>query len=257
MPLYSFKDKVALVTGAASGMGKATALLFAQSGAKVVVSDRVEADGAETVRQIEAVGGTAVYIPADVTQSDQVEQLVTQTVAQYGSLNFACNAAAIDIERVPLAECEDALFEKIIAINLVGVFYCMKQEIRQMLSQGTGGAIVNIGSVSAYKARNMNNAAYVSSKAGLLGLTRNGALRYARDKIRINTVCPGAIDTPMLATSLAALGVTQDDLAASYGVMGRVGRPEEIAQAVMWLCSDLSSYTVGAIVPVDGGALAS
>jgi NAD(P)-dependent dehydrogenase (short-subunit alcohol dehydrogenase family) len=252
---YSFENKVVLVTGAGSGMGRAIACRFAVTGARVIVGDVSESAGLQTVAMIRDAGGQAHFISADVSNSEDVQNLVRGTIARYGALNYACNAAAIDIETAPLVDCDETVFDRVIDVNLRGIFLCLKYEIRQMLKQGDGGSIVNFTSVAAYKTRSEHLSAYVASKAGLIGLTRMAAMRHGPDGIRINTICPGPIDTPMLQGALVKLGISLEALEASYGLLGRVGRPDEIAEAAMWLCSDRSSFTLGCVLPVDGGAM--
>jgi NAD(P)-dependent dehydrogenase (short-subunit alcohol dehydrogenase family) len=251
-PLLS--GKVALVTGAGRGMGRAFAVAYAREGAKVVVAD-VDSDGGnETVAQIEASGGDALFVAADVSQASDVDALITQSVEAFGALDCACNNAAIELESAPLLETSDDAFDRIIGVNLKGVFLCMKGEIRQMLRQG-GGTIVNIGSVNSVRPA-ANGPVYSSSKHGLLGLTQAAAIVYAAQGVRINMVLPGAIDTPMLAQKIAEIGTTEEAVADRLSLVGRFGRPEEVAEAVIWLSSQKASYVYGHLLAVDGGYLA-
>jgi NAD(P)-dependent dehydrogenase (short-subunit alcohol dehydrogenase family) len=249
-----FDGKVALVTGAASGMGRATAQAFASAGAATVVADVAEAGGRETVAQIEAAGGTAVFVATDVSRDADVRQLVADAVAQFGRLDCAVNNAAIEAESAALADCEEAVFDRIVAVNLKGVFLCMKHEIRKM--QGArSGAIVNIASVNAFRPQ-PEQPVYTATKHAVLGLTRAAAMDYAPAGIRINAVCPGAIRTPMLEAAMAKRGRDPDEVASRLSLLGRLGEVDEIARAVLWLCSDQASFTVGHPLAVDGGYLA-
>lgn len=252
---YSFARKTAVVTGGASGIGRAIALRFAAAGANVVIADIAEAGGRETTGMIESRGGVASYVKTDVSEAKEVENLMGTAAELYGRVDYACNVAAVDLETTPLADCKDEIFDRVIAVNLRGTYLCMKHEVRQMRKQRGPGAIVNFSSVAAFRSKALYLNAYVASKQGVLALTRIAAMQYAKEGIRINTIVPGAIDTPLLRTTLAFRNLTLEDLGASYGLMGRVGTPEEIAEAAAWLCSEYSSFTVGAILPVDGGAL--
>ena len=247
--------KVALVTGAAGGMGRATAMTFAEAGANVVVSD-IDADGgAATVDLIGGVGGVAQFIAADVSDAGSVEDLVRGTVAAFGGLHCAVNGAAIELERERLADLDEDVFDRIIAVNLKSIFLCMKYEIGQFLEQGEGGAIVNIASTNSFRPQ-PNQSAYTASKHGVLGMTRNAAIDYAPDGIRINAICPGAIDTPMLRAAIERRGRDPGEVAARLSLLGRFGDPAEIAKAALWLCSNESSFTIGHALAVDGGYLA-
>jgi NAD(P)-dependent dehydrogenase (short-subunit alcohol dehydrogenase family) len=247
------RGKVALVTGGARGMGRAIADAFADAGATVVVTDVNQDGGRETVARIEERGGAARFMPADVSQAADVEALVASTVEAFGSLDCACNNAAIEVEDGALADVDDDVFDRVVAVNLKGVFLCMKHEIRQMLRQD-GGTIVNIGSVNSLRPQ-ATGAVYTSTKHGVAGLSRAAANAYARDGIRINVVLPGAIDTEMLRGKLELVGRTEEDVVPDLALNGRFGRPEEVAQAVLWLSSDRSSYTYGHLLAVDGGYL--
>jgi NAD(P)-dependent dehydrogenase (short-subunit alcohol dehydrogenase family) len=250
-----FAGKVALVTGAAGGMGRATAMAFAAAGARVTVADLAEEGGNETVQLIEAAGGEARFLATDVADARSVEDLVRGTVEAFGGLDCAVNGAAIELERERLADIEVEMFDKIIAVNLRSIFLCLKYELRQMLQQGRGGAIVNIASTNSFRPQ-PHQSAYTASKHGVLGMTRNAAIDYAPDGIRINAICPGAIDTPMLRAAIERRGRDPQDVADRLSVLGRFGDPSEIAKAALWLCSDASSFTVGHALAVDGGYLA-
>lgn len=250
-----FAGRSAVVTGGASGMGRAIAVALAAEGASVVVAD-VNADGGrETVDLVETAGGQAQFLATDVSSSDDVRALVDLAVTSCGGLDLGVNAAAIENETSPIADCEETTFDRMIAVNLRSVFLCMKYEVRAMREQGRGGAIVNIASTNSFRPQ-PNQAAYTASKHGVLGLTRAGAIDHASDGIRINAVCPGAIETPMLLGAIQARGRDRDEVARRLSLFGRFGQPVEIARAVLWLCSDDSSFTTGHALAVDGGYLA-
>lgn len=252
--LVDLTGKVAIVTGAGVGMGAATARLLAARGAKVIVSDINDETGAETVAAIRAEGGTAHFVMANVADEAQVEALVAQTVATYGRLDCAVNNAAITPDILPIHEADMAVFDRVLNVDLRSVMLCMKYEIRQLLAQGSAGSIVNIGSVSSFRPQ-PNNAAYVAAKHGVIDLTKTGSLEYAGRNIRVNAVLPGAIDTPMLRGALETTGFTEADFAPALSLFGRFGKPEEVAEASAWLCSDASSYVTGHSLAVEGGYL--
>jgi NAD(P)-dependent dehydrogenase (short-subunit alcohol dehydrogenase family) len=249
MPAGVLDGKVAIVTGAAVGMGEATARIFAEAGAQVVVADVDESEGQETVDRI---GDNASFFHADVSRAADAEAMVRAAVERYGRLDCAVNNAAVTPDTHPIAELDEAEYDRILAVDLKGVALCLKYEIAQMLSQGDGGSIVNIGSVSSFRPQ-PNNAAYVAAKHGVLGLTKVASLENAPHGIRVNTVCPGAIDTPMVRGALETVGLTEEEFAPVLSLFGRFGRPEEVAQASLWLCSDLASYVTGATLAVDAG----
>jgi NAD(P)-dependent dehydrogenase (short-subunit alcohol dehydrogenase family) len=246
-----FSGKVALVTGGSSGMGRAAALAFAREGASVVVADTDAPGGEETVHRIQESGGEALFVPTDVSQSSAVESLVAATVATYGRLDCAFNNAGINIERGPLTEGTEAVWDRIISINLKGVMLCMKYEIPSMLMSGSGGAIVNTASVVGLTG-GRGFPAYVASKHGVIGLTKATALDYAKQGIRVNAVCPGTIYTPMYERRV---GTDQETAAriASEIPLGRLGQPHDVAEAVLWLCSPAASFVTGHALVVDGG----
>jgi NAD(P)-dependent dehydrogenase (short-subunit alcohol dehydrogenase family) len=246
--------KVAIVTGAGMGMGAATARVFAGYGAKVIVSDINEAAGLETLESIRSAGGTADFMLCDVAEEAQVEALVAKTVATFGRLDAAVNNAAITPDVLPIAEADMDVWDRVIRIDLRSVMLCMKYEIRQFLAQGSAGAIVNVGSVSSFRPQPANSA-YVAAKHGVIGLTKTGSLEYAGKNIRVNAVLPGAIDTPMLRHALVQNNFTEEDFAPALSLFNRFGKPEEVAEASAWLCSDAASYVTGHSLGVEGGYL--
>jgi NAD(P)-dependent dehydrogenase (short-subunit alcohol dehydrogenase family) len=243
------EGKVALVTGAASGIGRASALALAQAGASVVVADVDAEGGEESVALVERAGGTALFCRTDVSQADDVEGLVAMAAERFGRLDIAHNNAGILGKPALTAEYPEEEFDRLLAINLKGVWLCMRYEIPKMLEQG-GGAIVNTASSAGLVAMPALPA-YVASKHGVAGLTKAAALDYAKSGIRVNAVCPGFIDTPLVQRA----GATQAG-ADKYVPTGRIGRPEEVAEAVLWLCSDAASYVTGALLSVDGAMVA-
>jgi NAD(P)-dependent dehydrogenase (short-subunit alcohol dehydrogenase family) len=253
----SFQGRVALVTGAASGIGRVTAQAFARDGAKVVVTTDANVRGAEeTVRLIEEAGGEAAFVQCDVSKETDVEVLVDRTVEIYGALDYAYNNAGIgpDGVRVPLVHIVDTteeIWDRTMDINLKGVFLCMKYEIRQMLKQKYG-AIVNCSSVGAFKAV-PGFAAYDASKTGLIGLTKAAALECATSGIRVNVLCPGPTTRTSLMENLTSAHPEEKEKIRHVIPMMRLAEPEEMAEAVTWLCSDAASFVTGHIMPVDGG----
>lgn len=246
--------RVAILTGAGMGMGAATARVFAGYGAKVIVSDINEAAAQETLESIRAAGGTAEVILCDVAEEDQVKALIEKTVSTFGRLDAAVNNAAITPDVLPIAEADMDVWDRVIRIDLRSVMLCMKYEIRQFLAQGSAGAIVNVGSVSSFRPQPANSA-YVAAKHGVIGLTKTGSLEYAGQNIRVNAVLPGAIDTPMLRHALEQNNFTEEDFAPALSLFGRFGKPEEVAEASAWLCSDAASYVTGHSLGVEGGYL--
>jgi NAD(P)-dependent dehydrogenase (short-subunit alcohol dehydrogenase family) len=250
----NLKGKVALVTGGGSGIGRATALTFAREGARVALADYVPEGGERTVKEITAAGGEAIFINADVSKNAQVEAMVNKIVQTWGRLDCAHNNAGIEGRTASVVDCTEENFDRIIAINLKGVWLCMKHEIAQMLKQG-GGAIVNTASVAGLVGfRGL--VAYNASKGGVVMLTKTAALEYAQSGIRVNAVCPGVIQTPMVARLIdSSPAYSEKDLEQGEPV-GRMGKPEEIAEAVVWMCSDAASFVTGLPMAVDGGWVA-
>lgn len=245
--------KVAIVTGASAGIGRAAAFALAAEGASVVIAD-VDIDrGEQAAREISHKGGTAVFIRADVSDDASVAALVAETVARFGGLDVAFNNAGIEGETAPTAECTPDNWQRTIAVNLTGTWQCMRHEIPQMLRRG-GGAIVNMSSVAGLVGF-ASIPAYTASKHGVAGLTKAAALEYADQHIRVNAVCPGVIDTEMVDRFTGGQPDAQAALLATEPV-GRLGQPEEIADAVVWLCSDRSSFVTGQAIAVDGGFVA-
>ena len=241
--------KVGLVTGAASGIGRATALAFAREGAKVVVADIAVKEGQETVRMIRKAGGEAIFVKADVSQEADVETMVKKTVEKYGRLECAVNNAGIDGDTALTADCSKQNWDRVIAINLTGVFLGMKYQIPQMLKQG-GGAIVNTASTMGLVAH-QNVPAYVASKHGVVGLTKSTALGYVKNNIRVNAICPGNTRTAILDRVIKDMPEIFHALMAATPI-GRLAEPDEIANAIVWLCSDAASYCTGRALVVDG-----
>lgn len=245
-----FIGKVAFITGAGSGIGRATALAFAAQGARIGACDKSEAGLHETVRLIDEQGGAAVALACDVARSGDVAGAVAATVTRFGRLDFAFNNAGIEQPVAALHEISDEQWDRLLDVNLRGVFYGMKHQVPAMLETG-GGAIVNTSS-GAGVVGIAGQAAYVASKHAVIGLTKSAALDYAAQGVRINAICPGIIETPMMDRFS---GGTQQGRERVIGQepVGRMGRPEEIASAVLWLCSDLGAFTVGHALVVDGG----
>jgi len=248
-----FTGKVALVTGGAAGIGRATAEAFAQQGASVVVSDVNTNDGKATVAAIRDGGGEACFIGCDVSQGDQVKQLITETMEAYGRLDFAFNNAGIEIEQSKLADGDEDTFDRIMDINVKGVWHCMRHEIPAMLAQG-GGVIVNTASVAGLGAA-PKMSIYSASKHAVIGLTKSAAVEYGKKGIRVNAVCPAVIDTEMFRRA-AASDPKKAEFAAAMHPIGRIGEASEIAAAVLYLCSEGAAFTTGVALPLDGGATA-
>lgn len=251
MNVMNWSGRVALITGAGSGIGRSTAQEFAALGAKVAILDRDEAAGSETLEAVLRAGGEAIFLPTDVTSEDSVAASVAETVSRFGRLDAAYNNAGISPDTGTTVDCSRELWDQIFAVNVTGVWLCMKHEIEAMLKTG-GGAIMNTGSVSSLRAA-PQLPAYVASKHALIGLTKVTALEYAKQNIRVNIICPGVIATPMLAKKAAEGFFSIDQYVQSSVPMNRAGRPDEIASAVIWACSEAASYLTGATLSVDGG----
>jgi NAD(P)-dependent dehydrogenase (short-subunit alcohol dehydrogenase family) len=245
-----YTGKVAFVTGAAGGIGRATALAFAREGAGVVVADVSEQGNQETARMIEEAGGRALAVRCDVTRSEDAKAALDKAVETFGRLDVAFNNAGVEQPIMPAADLTEEEWDRIVAINLRGVFLCMKHEIPLMLEQG-GGAIVNTSSGAGVKGF-AGQAAYCAAKYGIVGLSKAAALDYAKANIRVNAVCPGIIETPMMDRFSGGTSEGRERVIAQEPV-GRMGKSEEIAAAVLWLCSDAASFVTGHAMVVDGG----
>jgi NAD(P)-dependent dehydrogenase (short-subunit alcohol dehydrogenase family) len=242
-----FDGKTAFLTGAASGIGRATAIAFATEGTRVVVSDRSEAALQETVEYVKAAGAEVLAIACDVSKPEEVQAAVARAVETFGRIDFAFNNAGVENKATPLAEIAIEEWDRILNINLRGTFVCMKYELSQMLKQGSG-VIVNTSSGAGIRGV-AGGSAYAASKHAIIGMTKSAALDYAKSNIRVNAVLPGNIATPMMDR------FTGGDIQKAIDLepVGRLGRPEEIAEAVLWMCSDLGGFVTGAAIVVDGG----
>ena len=246
------ENKVALITGGTTGIGREAAILFAKAGAKVAFSGRREVEGNETLKLVHAAGDDGHFIKSDASKSADVESLVQKTVEKYGRLDVAFNNAGIEGVWAPLIEQTEENWDQVQNINLKGVWLSMKYEILQMIKQGGGGAIVNMSSVAGIIGAAAAGV-YVASKHGVLGLTKTAALEYAPHSIRVNAVCPAVIETPMAERAFGDPEVSKR--MRSLHPLGRFGKPMEVAEAVLWLCSDKSSFTTGQYLGIDGGLL--
>jgi NAD(P)-dependent dehydrogenase (short-subunit alcohol dehydrogenase family) len=251
------EQKVALVTGGGSGIGRASAIAFSREGAEVIVSDIDITGGEETIRLIQAAGGTAIFVQADVARGTEVEALVKKGVETYGRLDYALNNAGIQGEIRQTAECSEENWNRIIAINLTGVWLCMKHELAYMLPQGSGTIVNTASNFGLVGSQGMP--AYSASKHGVLGLTKTAALEYAKMGIRVNAVCSGPTQTPLVDRILSQqpqLAIQIVEAIKAREPVGRMGQPEEIAEAVVWLCSEAASFVTGIALAVDGGFVA-
>lgn len=252
--LDSLKNKVVLVTGGSTGIGRATALAFSRERAKVIIADVNTHEGNNTIHMIEKNGGDALFLEADVSKAEAVESLIDKITHQYGRLDCAVNNAGVLVSQGLTADCTEEAWDHIIGVNLKGTWLCMKYEIQQMLKQG-GGSIVNMSSVTG-SVGYPTLPAYVTSKHGIIGLTKVSALEYAKSGIRINAVCPGYVRTPMLEGVFNGWSDEVEEMISQHSPAGRVGMPDEIAEAVLWLSSDAASFVTGHAMAVDGGFLA-
>jgi NAD(P)-dependent dehydrogenase (short-subunit alcohol dehydrogenase family) len=247
------ENKVALITGGTTGIGRDTAVLFAQHGAKVVVSGRREAEGKETIALVKAAGGQGIFVQSDVSKSSDVQSLVKKTVDTYGRLDIAFNNAGVEGVWLPLADQTEENWDYVHNINLKGLWLSLKYEIQQMIKQGGGGAIVNMSSVAGVRGF-AGAGTYVASKHGVLGLTKSAALECAGAGIRVNAVCPAVIETDMAARAFGGDPEMSKRIRAQHA-LGRFGKAVEVAEAVLWLSSGKSSFTTGQFIAIDGGLL--
>lgn len=250
--MVELNGKVVIITGAAMGMGAATAELMAKAGGKVVIADMNEEVGRQQTEKIIAAGGTAAFVKVDVSDEKAVEAMVQFAVDTFGRLDGAVNNAARIPDDKPLAEMDEDVWNHLLAVDLKGVALCLKYEIRQMLKQGDGGSIVNTSSVSGIRPQPANPA-YVAAKHGVIGLTRQAAMDYSHLGIRVNSVAPGAIDTPMLQEALIKFGLDPVTYPKQLSMLGRFAQASEVAEGNLWLISDLSSYVTGTVLSIDGG----
>ncbi|QCX74753.1 2,5-dichloro-2,5-cyclohexadiene-1,4-diol dehydrogenase [Streptomyces sp. YIM 121038] len=246
------EGKVAVVTGAAAGIGRAAAQVFSAHGARLVLAD-IDAEGGEgTVALVEQNGGKAVFLSTDVTVADQVDAMVEAAMRTFGRLDCAFNNVGIDGDSAPLAESTDSNWQRVTDVNLTGTYLCMRAELRVMAVQ-QAGSVVNTSSIAGLVGVNMGLSAYTAAKHGVVGLTKAAALEYADKNIRVNAVCPGAVRTALLDHAIRSGALTEEQ-ARGLQPLGRLGAPHEIAQAAAWLCSDHASFVTGIAMPVDGGA---
>jgi len=246
------ENKVALITGGTTGIGRDTAILFAKEGAKVVFTGRREAEGNETLNLVRAAGGDGLFLKSDVSKAGDVQSIVQKTVDKYGRLDVAFNNAGVEGVWMPLVDQTEENWDYVHNINLKGLWLCLKYEVQQMIKQGKGGAIVNMSSVAGLMGY-AGSGIYVASKHGVLGLTKVAAIEYAPAKIRVNAVCPAVIETAMADRAFGDPETNKRVLAMHP--LGRFGKPVEVAEAVLWLCSDKCSFTTGQYIAIDGGLL--
>jgi NAD(P)-dependent dehydrogenase (short-subunit alcohol dehydrogenase family) len=249
-----FESKVALVTGGTSGLGYDGALAFTKEGAKVVIAGRRVKEGEEAASQIRALGGDVHFVRADISREEDVAAMVKACVDTYGGLDYAYNNAGVDgTLMTSIVDYKKEVWDQVMAINLTGMFLCMKYEIPEMIKRG-GGSIVNMSAVAGFKAGKRVGSAYITSKHGVIGLTKTGAIEYADRGIRVNAVCPAMIETPMSYKTFL-----KDEASAQRVIglhpIGRVGKPAEVSNLVLWLCSEEAGFITGSSIPVDGGFL--
>lgn len=249
----SFAGKVVLVTGAAAGIGRATALAFGRAGASVVVADTSVDGGHATAAMIVEAGGKALYVNANVARAGEVEALIEKAVNYYGRIDCAVNNSALEEEEAAFADADEAQFDRMMAVNVKGLWLCMKHELRQMLKQG-GGAIVNMASTAGLVGA-PGSPIYAATKHAVVGLTKSAAAAHARDGVRVNSLCPGVVRTPQLARAFERDLELEEKLSAAHP-MGRIAEAAEVANAVMWLCSDQASFVTGHQLALDGGLTA-
>ncbi len=254
--MSALDGRVVVITGAAGGMGASIVELFVAEGASLVISDRSVESLDALVAALPSGADRVAVVAGDITDAAVVSSLVDTAVARFGRLDGAVNAAGIEFEMVPLAECDDDDFDRIMDVNVKSLFRCMKAELRAMAANDgpARGSIVNIASTNSVRPQ-PNQPAYTASKHAVLGLTRSAAMDYAAKGIRVNAICPGTIDTPMLRGAMERRGRDPDEVAKRLSRFGRFGTPDEIAQAALWLCSDASSFTTGHALAIDGGML--
>ncbi len=248
--------KVGVITGVAgAGMGRGAAMVFAREGAKgIVLADVAEQGGLETLELVRKAGGNAIFVKCDVSDGDQIAELVAKTVSTYGQLDCAFNNAAVTAKRAFLHEIEDADWERHLAVNQTGVWKCMRAQIAQMLAQGTGGSVVCTSSTAGVIGQKGVNAAYAAAKHAVIGLVRSAATQYGTKGIRVNAIVPGPIWTPMLESGYKTRAAAEERY-AHRTALGRLGEPGEIGEAAAWLCSDRASFVTGSVLNVDGGVI--
>jgi NAD(P)-dependent dehydrogenase (short-subunit alcohol dehydrogenase family) len=244
-------NKVTFITGGGSGIGRETALVFTREGAKTAIFDLNEAGGLETLEMVKQAGGEGIFVKGDVTNPADVENAIKKTIQTYGQMDCAFNNAGGGGERASVAQCTKENWDYVINVHLTGVWLCMKYEIIEMLKRGSG-AIVNTSSIYGLVGEDANMPAYTAAKHGVVGLTKSAALEYARLNIRVNAVCPGTILTPGIAR-FKAIDPKDHERMVQLHPIGRLGTPQEIAESVLWLCSDAASFVTGLIMAVDGG----
>lgn len=248
------KDKVAIITGAAQGMGRATAEVFLKAGAKVVICDIKENEGHQVVVELSPLGDV-MFVKADISKSEEVQNLVEKTVEKFGRLDAAVNNAAMTPDKTSLLDFDEDYWRKLTDVNLFGTSLCCKYEMRQMIKQGGKGTIVNIASINAFRPQ-PNMPAYTANKHALIGLTKHAATEGGPHGIRINAIAPGAIYSEMSAAALVTMGMTEEEFTPQVSTLNRFGMPREVAHGSLWLSSDASSYVTGVCLPIDGGFLA-